>query len=56
MSYLAVAVTGVAVLSLVNLWLIIAMARKLRRQGEELARRGSRPAPGCRPPGGHPGS
>lgn len=43
MSYLTVAVAGVAALSLVNSWLIIAMARKLRGQGEELARRGSRP-------------
>ncbi len=43
MSYLAVAVTGVAALSLANSWLIIAMARKLRGQREELARRGSRP-------------
>ena len=39
MSYLGVAVTGVAALSLVNSWLIIALARKLRGQGEELARR-----------------
>lgn len=43
MSYLTVAVAGAAALSLVNSWLIIAMARKLRGQGEELARRGSRP-------------
>lgn len=43
MSYLAVAVTGAAALSLVNSWLIIAMARKLRGQREELTRRGSRP-------------
>ena len=42
-SYPGVAATGVAALSLVNSWLIIAMARKLRGQGEELARRGSRP-------------
>ena len=42
MSYLAVAVTGVAALSLANSWLIIAMARKLRGQREELARRDSR--------------
>jgi hypothetical protein len=45
MTYLTVAVTGVAALSLVNSWLIIAMARKLRGYGEELARRGSRPRP-----------
>lgn len=52
MSYLAIAVIGVAALSLVNSWLIIAMARKLRGQGEELARRGSRPRPDAAlPPG-----
>jgi thiol-disulfide isomerase/thioredoxin len=45
MTYLTVAVTGVAALSLVNTWLIIAMARKLRGHGEELARRGSGPRP-----------
>jgi hypothetical protein len=45
MSYLAVAVTGVAVLSLVNSWLIIALARKLRGQGAGHAHQPSRPRP-----------
>jgi thiol-disulfide isomerase/thioredoxin len=45
MSYLAVAVTGVAVLSLVNSWLIIALARKLRGHGGELTHQPSRPRP-----------
>jgi hypothetical protein len=45
MTYLAVAVVGVGVLGLVNLWLTIAMARKLRDHGEHLARGGSRPRP-----------
>ncbi len=37
MNYLAVAVIGVGVLSLVNLWLTVAMARRLREQQEQLA-------------------
>jgi len=52
MTFLTVAVTGVAALSLVNSWLIVAMARRLREHGEQLARRrpGPRPAVGL-PPG-----
>jgi thiol-disulfide isomerase/thioredoxin len=45
MTYLTVAVIGVAVLGLVNLWLTIAMARVLRHHREQLARRGSQPRP-----------
>lgn len=45
MSYLAVAVIGVAALSLVNSWLIIALARKLRGHGGEPTRRSSLPRP-----------
>lgn len=54
MTYLAVAVTGLSALCLVNLWLTIALARKLRSQGEELARRGSRPRPMVGLPPGTP--
>jgi thiol-disulfide isomerase/thioredoxin len=54
MNYLTVAVIGVAVLGLVNLWLTVAMARRVREQGEQLARRTParvpRPAVGL-PPG-----
>ncbi len=54
MTYLTVAVVGVGVLGLVNLWLTVAMARRLREQGERLARqapqRMPRPAAGL-PPG-----
>lgn len=45
MTYLAVAVIGVGVLGLVNLWLTIAMARVLRGYGEQLAHRRSGPRP-----------
>jgi thiol-disulfide isomerase/thioredoxin len=45
MTYLAVAVAGAAALTLVNLWLIVAMARRLRNHEEELGRRGYRPQP-----------
>lgn len=45
MTYLAVAVAGAGALSLVNLWLTIALARKLRDHGEQLARRPSGPRP-----------
>jgi thiol-disulfide isomerase/thioredoxin len=52
MTYLAVAVICVGVLCLVNLWLTIAMARKLRHHGELLARRGAGPRPAVGPPPG----
>ncbi len=39
MSYLAVAVIGVGILGLVNLWLTATMARRIREQGEQLAHR-----------------
>jgi thiol-disulfide isomerase/thioredoxin len=45
MTYLAAAVAGVGALGLVNLWLTIALARKLRDHGEQLARRPSGPRP-----------
>lgn len=45
MSYLEVAVIGVVALSLVNSWLIIALARKLRGHGGELTHQPSRPRP-----------
>lgn len=52
MTFLTVAVTGAWVLGLVNLWLIVAMARKLHDHGQELARRGHRPRPAVGlPPG-----
>lgn len=38
MKYLAVAVVGAGVLSLVNLWLIVAMARRLQGHSQQLAR------------------
>jgi thiol-disulfide isomerase/thioredoxin len=52
MTYLAVGLIGVGVLCLVNLWLIIAMARVLRGHGEQLTgpRSGPRPVVGL-PPG-----
>jgi thiol-disulfide isomerase/thioredoxin len=52
MTSLAVAVAGVGALSLVNLWLVIALARKLRSHEEQVARRpsGQRPVVGL-PPG-----
>jgi thiol-disulfide isomerase/thioredoxin len=52
MTYLAVAVTGVGALALVNLWLTIFLARKLRGHGEQLARRPSGPRPLVGPPPG----
>jgi thiol-disulfide isomerase/thioredoxin len=52
MTYLTVAVIGVGVLCLVNLWLIIAMARVLRGHGEQLAHRRSGPRPVVGPPPG----
>jgi thiol-disulfide isomerase/thioredoxin len=45
MTTLTVAVIGVGVLCLLNLWLTIAMARVLRGHGEQLAHRGVRPRP-----------
>ncbi len=45
MSYLSAAVIGVAALSLVNTWLIIALARKLRGHRGEPAYQGSLPRP-----------
>jgi thiol-disulfide isomerase/thioredoxin len=52
--YLTVAVIGVGTLSLVNLWLTLAMARRLREQGERLSRQGPRfgPRPDVGPPPG----
>jgi hypothetical protein len=47
MSYLTAAVIGLGVLGLVNLWLIVAMARRLREHSELLARQ---PGPPMRPP------
>jgi hypothetical protein len=47
MSYLTAAVIGLSVLGLVNLWLIVAMARRLREHGQLLARQ---PGPPMRPP------
>jgi hypothetical protein len=38
MNYLAVAVIGAGALSVVNLWLTVAMARRLREHGQQLAR------------------
>jgi AhpC/TSA family len=56
MNYLAVSVAGASILSLVNLWLIVAMARRLREHSQQLARqapqRMSRPMVG--PPLGTP--
>lgn len=53
MTLLAAGVTGVAGLCLVNLWLTIALARRVRAHGEQLARRQQRPHPGI---GLQPGS
>lgn len=50
MSYLTVAVIGAVVLGLVNLWLIVALARRLREHSQLLARQ-VRP-PGPPPPAG----
>jgi hypothetical protein len=47
MSYLTAAVIGLSVLGLVNLWLIVAMARRLREHSQLLA---GRPGPPMRPP------
>ena len=54
MNYLAVAVIGVGILGLVNLWLSVAMARKLREQGEQFARQAAprMPRPAVGPPQG----
>jgi thiol-disulfide isomerase/thioredoxin len=53
MNYLAVAVVGAGTLSLVNLWLIVVMSRRLREQRWQLARlapqRVSRPVVGPAP-------
>lgn len=54
MTTLAVAVVGVGVLCLGNLWLIIAIARRLSAYKKELARRGSRPGLGAGLPPGTP--
>jgi hypothetical protein len=43
--YLTVAVIGVGVLSVVNVWLTLALARKLREQGEQLTHRGAQHGP-----------
>jgi hypothetical protein len=54
MSYLTVAVIGLAVLGLVNLVFIVAMASRLREHSQQLARQGRPPAPPRRvglPPG-----
>jgi thiol-disulfide isomerase/thioredoxin len=45
MKYLAVAVVGVGILGLVNLWLIVVMARRLREHGEQLAHQAPRRVP-----------
>jgi hypothetical protein len=45
MSYLTAAVIGVGVLGLVNLWLIVAMARRLRQHSQLLARQARPPGP-----------
>jgi hypothetical protein len=45
MSYLTAAVIGLGVLGLVNLWLIVAMARRLREHSQLLARQARLPGP-----------
>lgn len=52
MSDQAAALIGVGALSLANLWLIVAMARRIRELGQQLARRAPQPAPGSRPQAG----
>lgn len=54
MTFLTIAVVGVSALCLVNLWLIVAMARKLRSHGEQLAHGGHRPRPAVGLPPGTP--
>lgn len=54
MSFLTIAVIGVSTLCLVNLWLIVAMARKLRSHGEQLAHWEDRPRPAVGLPPGTP--
>jgi hypothetical protein len=51
-SFLVVAVTGVGILGLLNLWLTVATARRLREQAEQSGGHGARRVP--RPPVGLP--
>src|SRR5690348_8777400 len=52
MTFLAVAVAGVAAVCLVNLWLLIALARRVSKQAEQLAHRPARQRPQVGPPAG----
>lgn len=52
MTFLAIAVVGVAAVCLVNLWLLIALARKVNKQADQFTQRPARQRPPVGPPAG----